>query len=68
MDFDEKAFEIVGEIAGIEVIAIRSPIRGIRQLERLFGRGRWRELKGTAHWYEAHGIGSRRLKIKRYLD
>ena len=20
------------------------------------------------HWYEAHGIGRRRLKIKRYLD
>ena len=82
MDFDEEGFEIVGDIAGIEVIAIRGSIRGIRQLERLFGRGRWRKLKGTAivrlengrlrrvelHRYEAHGIGRRRLKIKRYVD
>ena len=82
MDFVEEGFEVIGEIADIEVIAIRSSIRGIRQLERLFGRGRWRKLKGTAivrlesgqirrvelHWYEAHGIGRRRLKIKRYLD
>ena len=41
-----------------------------------------RKMKGTAtvrlpngalrrvelHWYEAHGIGKRDLKIKRYLD
>ena len=48
----------------------------------LFGPGRWRKLKGIAtvrlrggdvrlaelHWYEAHGIGRRELKIKRLLD
>ena len=82
MDFDEEGFEVVGEIADIEVIAIRSSIRGIRRLDSLFGRGRWRKLKGTAivrlengqmrrvelHWYQAHGIGRRRLKIKCYLD
>ncbi len=82
MDFDEEGFEIVGEIADVDIIAGRGAIRGIRQLQRLFGRGRWRKLKGTAiarlengqirrvelHWYEAHGIGRRRLKIKRYLD
>jgi hypothetical protein len=45
-------------------------------------KGRWRKLKGVAtvklsngrirtvelHWYEAHGIGKRKIKIKRYLD
>jgi hypothetical protein len=48
----------------------------------MFGRGRWRKLKGIAtvrlpdgverraevHWHEAHGIGKRKLKIKRYVD
>jgi len=43
---------------------------------------RWRKLKGRAtvrlesgsirnaeiHWYEAHGIGRKRFKIKRFLD
>jgi len=51
-------------------------------LRKAYRRGRWRKLKGTAavrlpsgalrkvelHWYEAHGIGKRDLKIKRYLD
>jgi len=46
------------------------------------GTGRWRKLKGIAtvrlpngalrkvelHWYEAHGIGRKDLKIKRYLE
>jgi hypothetical protein len=81
MGFEEEGFEVVGEIAEIEVIAGRGSIRQIRRLERLLGRGRWRKLKGVAtvrlldgsvrrvelHWYEAHGIGRRRLKIKRYL-
>jgi hypothetical protein len=51
-------------------------------LQRAYGRGRWRKLKGVAdvrledgtirraevHWYEAHGIGKRQMKIKRFLD
>jgi hypothetical protein len=75
-------FEVVGEIADIETIAINKSIREVRQLRKMFGRGRWRKLKGIAivrlpdgierkaevHWYEAHGIGKRKLKIKRYLD
>ena len=55
-------------------------IRGIgHKTER---QGRWRKRKGVAtvrlrsgrvrraelHWYEAHGIGKRGLKIKRFLD
>jgi hypothetical protein len=75
-------FEVIGEITDIETIAVGSSIREIARLRKKFGIGRWRKLKGVAtvrlangrirrvelHWYEAHGIGKKRLKIKRYLD
>ena len=75
-------FEIIGEIEDVESIAIGSSIRDIARLRRRYGAGRWRKLKGAAmvrlpngairraelHWYEAHGIGRVKLKIKRYLD
>ena len=75
-------FDVVGPISSIEVIAASTSIRVLRQLRRVHGPGRWRKLKGVAtvrlrngvlrrvelHWYEAHGIGKRDLKIKRYLD
>ncbi|HEX8844473.1 MAG TPA: hypothetical protein VF791_07505 [Pyrinomonadaceae bacterium] len=75
-------FEIIGEITGIETIAVGSKIREITRLRKQFGKGRWRKLKGMAtvrlkngrirkvelHWYEAHGIGKRKMKIKRYLS
>lgn len=75
-------FEIVGEITGVEIIAAGPAIRRLSLLQGLYGEGKWRKLKGTAlvrledgrlcraevHWYEAHGIGRKRLKIKRLLD
>ncbi len=75
-------FEIVGEIRNIEVIAVGGNIQDIMRLRRQFGPGRWRKLKGVAtvrleygrtrlaelHWYEAHGIGRRKMKIKQFLD
>jgi hypothetical protein len=75
-------FEIQGLIENIEPIAIGSNIRDLSRLKEQFGAGRWRKLKGTAnvkldnghvrraevHWYEAHGIGKRKMKIKRFLD
>jgi hypothetical protein len=71
--------EILGEIGDVEVIAVGSSIRELKRLEKAYGPGRWRKLKGTAvvrlpdgtitrsevHWYEAHGIGRRDLKVKR---
>ncbi len=74
-------FELVGEIENIETIAIGGRIRDIMRLRKAYGKGRWRKLKGTAsvrlqtgrvalaetHWYEAHGIGQRKMKIKRIL-
>jgi microcystin degradation protein MlrC len=75
-------FEIVGEIRNVETIAIGGRIRDIMRLRKQFGPGRWRKLKGVAtvrlssgrtrtaeiHWYEAHGIGRKKMKIKRFLE
>jgi hypothetical protein len=74
-------FEILGEIAQIETIAIGTGIREIARLRRIHGRGRWRKRKGVArvrlangsvhlaevHWYEAAGIGRKEMKIKQLL-
>lgn len=74
-------FAIVGTIANVEVIASGRSIRDLPRLRRIYGTGRWRKLKGTAtvrltdgltyrvelHWYAAHGIGRREMKIKRFL-
>jgi hypothetical protein len=76
------SFEILGSIRGIEIIASGHGIRDLAVLQKHFGRGNWRKVKGFAtvrladgriaeaeiHWYEAHGIGRRWIKIKRYLD
>jgi hypothetical protein len=75
-------FEIIGKIENIEKIAVGSSIRDIVRLRKQYGVGRWRKLKGIAtvrmsngairkveiHWYEAHGIGRKKFKIKRYWD
>jgi len=41
-------FEIIGAIQNIETIAVGSRIRDIAYLKRVYGRGRWRKLKGIA--------------------
>ena len=75
-------FELVGGITDIETIAAGRGISDLKRLRRLHGRGYWRKMKGSAwirlrngrirlaeiHWYEAHGIGKKELKRKRYLD
>ena len=57
-------------------------IRELDRLRAEYGRGNWRKCKGEAtvqmgdgrmreaevHWYEAHGIGRKEAKIKRFLD
>jgi hypothetical protein len=74
-------FEVLGEIADIQVIAVGGRIRDAMRLRRQYGPARWRKLKGVAwvrlqtgrvchaevHWYEGHGIGRKRMKIKRLL-
>ena len=58
-------FRIVGRIVDVEVIASGAAIRKRKRLWRLYGKGRWRKLKGIAtvefpdgtmnhaeiHWY-----------------
>lgn len=75
-------FEIVSPIEAVEVIAVGTSIRDLAYLQKMYGVGRWRKLKGVAevrlpngrirrvelHWYEAHGIGRKDVKIKGYID
>lgn len=75
-------FEVIGEITDIETIAVGGRIRDVERLRRAYGRGRWRKVKGVArvrlgsgrirlaelHWYEAHGIGKKEMKRKKFLD
>jgi hypothetical protein len=75
-------FELAGELKDVETIAVGNSIRELPRLRRLYGKGRWRKMKGVArirlrdgrlrlaelHWYEAHGIGKKEFKRKRYLD
>lgn len=77
-----SSFRIVGPLAEIETIAVGRSIRSLKLLQKRFGSGRWRKLKGIAlielddgeirraelHWYEAHGIGKVWMKVKRYVD
>jgi hypothetical protein len=78
----ENYFEIVGEISSPETIAIGLAIRQLEVLRQSYGEGRWCKMKGIAmvrtaggtirkaelHWYEAHGVGRKRMKIKKFLD
>ena len=75
-------FEVVGEIDEVETIAAGPSVNIRTFLRKTYGRGRWRKRKGIGtvrlqngnlrrvelHWYEAHGIGKRDMKIKDYLD
>ncbi len=75
-------FKILGDIVAIECIAAGSGIRELKRLNKFYGKGNWRKIKGVAkvrhsdgatsraeiHWYEAHGIGRKEYKIKRYLE
>ena len=75
-------FELLSGITNIETIAVNISIRERNRLKGQFGGRRWRKLKGVAlvsfpngevrraelHWYEAHGVGRRKMKVKRVLD
>ena len=75
-------FEIISEITEIQTMFVGRKIRDLARLQKMYGKGRWRKLKGVAHvrlrsgrirlaelhWYEAHGIGRKEIKRKQYLD
>ena len=81
-DLMEMDFELLGDIRDIEIMAVNLSIRERQRLKSRFGGRRWRKLNGVAlvrfpngevhraelHWYEADGVGRRRMKIKRVLD
>jgi hypothetical protein len=74
-------FTLVGPILDQATIAVGASIREVTRLRRIYGKGRWRKRKGIArirfndgstrtaevHWYEAHGIGRKEVKIKRII-
>lgn len=78
----DEAFQIIGAIEASVTIAERSGIREVAELKKKYGKGSWLKRKGRAvvrlddgsirraelRWYEAHGIGRREVKIKRFLD
>jgi hypothetical protein len=41
-------FEIIGEITDIETIAVGLGVRDRARLQKQYGSGRWRKLKGVA--------------------
>jgi hypothetical protein len=75
-------FEIIDNVENIETVAVGGRIGDIMRIRKQYGPGRWRKLKGIAkvrlqngkichaedHWYEAHGIGRKKMKIKHLLD
>jgi hypothetical protein len=75
-------FEIVTPIAKTEIIASGAGVRLSPLLRKQYGGKHWRKLKGVArvrlddgtfrfvelHWFEAHGVGKKKMRIKRFLD
>jgi hypothetical protein len=75
-------FEIVGAVTQVELIASGRGVRRLSFLQKRYGGRSRRKMKGFAtirlatgavrsaelHWYEAHGIGRKGWKIKRFLD
>jgi hypothetical protein len=75
-------FELISDLTDIEIIAVNLSIRELERLKTQFGGRRWRKLKGVGlvrfpngeihqselHWYEAHGIGRHKMKVKCILD
>jgi hypothetical protein len=75
-------FAILSEIRDIQTVAAGRGVYIRRYLERTYGSSRWRKMKGVAtvrladgticeaevHWFEAHGIGRKKMKIKRFLS
>ena len=78
----DQDFDLLSEITNVETIAHGAGVRIRQYLNRAYGPGRWRKMKGQAwirikrsgevqfaelHWFEAHGIGRRDMKRKRKL-
>jgi hypothetical protein len=74
-------FDILEETTAVYTIAVGKQIRELSHLKKQYSSGKWPKMKGEArirlksgrivraeiHWYEAHGIGKKEFKRKRYL-
>jgi hypothetical protein len=75
-------FKVIGRVLDVETIASGKGVREGPRLRKFYGGRRWKKMKGTAtvelsdgticyaevHWYEAHGVGGREYKIKRFFE
>ncbi len=76
-------FEIISDLTEVVLISKGKGVRSRNKLQKKYGLGgTWRKMKGRArvklptgelreaevHWYEAHGIGKKDFKIKKFLD
>ena len=75
-------FRLIGELTNQETIAEGTAIRELARLIKVYGPANWRKRKGVGmielgtglvrraelHWYDAHGVGRKELKIKRFVD
>ena len=72
--------KIIGNINSVQTIAKGRGIREYAQLVTHFGGKNWLKRKGVAtveiegvfvsaevHWYECHGIGKVKMKVKQWL-
>ena len=78
----QEGFELISGPSAIEIIAVNLSVRERDKLKKRFGGRRWRKLKGVGrvrfpdgniykaevHWYEAHGVGRRKMKVKDILE
>lgn len=63
-------FEILGKISNIEIIAVGKSIRELNRLKKVYGKGRWRKMKGM-DWLnyrivkssEPSSIGMKRMAL-----
>ena len=72
-------YQLLSEIRNVERIARGTSVQQRQRLSESFGKGAWRKMKGIGlvrypngnirwaelHWFEAHGIGKKEVKIKR---
>ncbi|MFN7554702.1 hypothetical protein [Microcystis sp.] len=49
-------FEIISDITNIEIIATGTGIRNRERLQKQYGKGKWRKLKGIAQVQLPNGI------------
>lgn len=77
-----EGFKLLSKIETVETIAEGCSIKIAAFLQGFFGGKNWRKKKGIAtveletgevclaelHWFEAHGVGRIKMKIKKLLD